>query len=68
MNKQLALIKFYAYEKYYPRRHELTPIHEIPWGDWFKEKFGEDIEKYHARVIKKRAKNGTDNKQQGLTF
>ncbi len=63
MSKELAQIKLAAYKAVYPKKDEQTPSDKRTWGQWFKKKFGEDIEQYHNKVKRRRVKNGKHGKK-----
>lgn len=39
-----------AYRLIWNKRDAKVPRKSITWGDWFKQQYGEDIEKYHHRL------------------
>lgn len=50
-------IKYYAYKHVYKKKNDPTPSGRKTWKSWFLSKFGEDIDQYHKRVLKKRKRN-----------
>lgn len=46
-------VKREAYRVIYPRRNHKRPNSSRTWGDYFKARFGEDIDTYHRRLYMK---------------
>jgi len=52
MNADYQYLKYCAARSVIPKQHIKTPSGKRTWGQWFKHKFGEDVNEYRQNLIR----------------
>ena len=52
MNADFEYLKYCAARSVIPKQNQKTPSGKTTWGEWFKNRFGEDLDVYRKNLIR----------------
>ena len=59
MNADYEYLKYCAARSVIPKQHDKTPSGKCTWGQWFENKFGENLNVYRQNLLREVEKAAT---------